>query len=79
MKMTERLAYHLIILGLLCFSVYKIWWFNQHYDYLSEQVDIVRQICENAGIETGEEKIVHKQCDTKTGVCKEIKENEETN
>lgn len=79
MKITERLAYLLIILGLICFNVYNIWWFSGHYDYLNHQLQVVHQVCIDAGIGTGDGKIVHKQCDVKTGVCKEIKENEEIN
>ena len=78
MKMTERLAYLLTIFGLVCLGVYETWWFSGHYDYLDERLEAVRQICVDAGIEQGGD-IVHKQCDLKTGVCKEIKENEETN
>jgi hypothetical protein len=78
MKMTERLTYLLVILGTVCFGLYQIWWFSGHYDYLNEQLKVVRQICVDAGIERGGD-IFHKQCDLKTGVCKEIKENEETN
>jgi hypothetical protein len=71
MKVSERLVYLLIILGLVCFNVYNIWWFSGHYDYLNEQLTVVQKICEDAGIESSD--IIHKKCDLKTGVCTEVK------
>jgi hypothetical protein len=46
MKITERLTYLLIILGMISLNSYIVWWHSGHYDYLNERLEIIKKNCE---------------------------------
>ena len=43
MKITERLTYLLIILGMISLNSYIVWWHSGHYDYLNERLEIINR------------------------------------
>lgn len=64
MRMTERAAYLLTILGMLSYGVYKIDWFSGHYDNLNKELEVLAKICKKANIKID-------VCNLDTGKCGE--------
>jgi hypothetical protein len=50
MKISERLAYLLVILTLMLFDVSRLSWFSDHYDYLNEKLGLIEKICTARGL-----------------------------
>ena len=50
MKLTERLIYLCLMLGMVLFGVERINWFSGHYDQLNKDFDILSRICHESRI-----------------------------